>query len=243
MFDRKYGKVLTVLLIIAIVAIVGLLIFFGYERLQKSKNEKEALAAIEEFNQAHGINTSETPSPEESSEPETDPEAEGGAIPEIVPSTTTNPSNTNNGGNTSSSSSNKSTYKGFVMVGYIEIPRNNVKLPILEKVTKKSLETSVVILYPLNAKLNEVGNVVIAGHNYRNSLFFSKNKNLKEGDKIYITDESGRKLTYVVYSNFQATAEDTSFYTRDTNGVPEITLTTCVANDSSKRTIILARAE
>lgn len=246
MFDSKYGKVLTILLIIAIVAIIGLLIFFGYEKFQKSKNDKEAIAAIEEFDRNHGVTNESTPKPEETTSPDIEEIPE---IPEITPSgtdssngsgnTTSNGSSTNNSG----TSDGKTYYKGFVMVGHINIPKTNVKLPILDKVTKKSLETSVVILYPLNAKLNEPGNVVIAGHNYRNSLFFSNNKNLKEGDKIYITDESGRKLTYVVYSNFQTTAEDTSFYTRDTGGVPEITLTTCVQTDSTKRTIVLARAE
>lgn len=239
MFRSKYGKVLTILLIIAIVAILGLVIFFGYEKFQKNKNDKEAMAGIEEFNRNHGISTEVTETPEATESPDS---TDNGEIPDIIPSTTQN--NTSGGSSSSSNNSDgKTYYKGFVMVGYIEIPKTNVKYPILEKVTKKSLETSVVLLYPLDAKLNEPGNVVIAGHNYRNSLFFSKNKNLKSGDKIYITDESGRKLTYVVYDNFQATAEDTSFYVRDTGGVPEITLTTCVANDSSKRTIILARAQ
>lgn len=235
MFDRKYGKVLTVLLVIAIIAIVVLLIFFVHGRIEKNRAEKDAIAGIEEFNRDHGISTDTTPTPEETPDPE-----EPGETPIIIP-----PTGDGSGGSGSSSSGTsdgKTYYKGFVMVGYIDIPKTGAKYPILEKVSKKSLETSVVLLYPANAKLNEPGNVVIAGHNYRNSTFFSKNKTLKEGDKIYITDESGRKLTYTVYSNFQATAEDTSFYSRDTGGVPEITLTTCVANDSTKRTIIFARA-
>lgn len=235
MFDRKYGKVLTVLLVIAIIAIVVLVILFVRGRIEKNRADKDAIVGIEEFDRDHGISTDTTPTPEETPDPE-----EPGETPIIIP-----PTGDGSGGSGSSSSGNsdgKTYYKGFVMIGYIDIPKTGAKYPILEKVTKKSLETSVVLLYPANAKLNEPGNVVIAGHNYRNSTFFSKNKTLKEGDKIYITDESGRKLTYTVYSNFQATAEDTSFYSRDTGGVPEITLTTCVANDSTKRTIILARA-
>lgn len=235
MFNNKYGKVLTVLLIIIIIAIIGLIIFLVYEQIEKNKAEKDAMAAIEEFDRTHGISTETTPTPEEIPSLE-----EPSEVPEIIPPTSVNSSP---GNSVSSNSDGRTYYKGFVMVGYIEIPRTNAYYPILEKVTIKSLESAVVLLYPENAKLNEPGNVVIAGHNYRNSTFFSKNKTLKEGDKIYIADESGRKLTYTVYSNFQASDIDTSFYVRDTDGVPEITLTTCVANDSSKRTIILARAD
>lgn len=239
MFDSKYGKVLTILLIVLIVAIVGLLCFFGYEKLKKDKNDKEAIAAIEEFNKDHNISTDATATPDVEETP-TDDE-DNGEIEEIVPTT---PSNSENSGSTTntSNSDGKTYYKGFVMVGYIEIPKTNVKLPILEKVTKKSLETSVAIVYPAEAELNQPGNIVIAGHNYRNQMFFSNNKKLQAGDKIYITDESGKKLTYIVYDNFEASPEDTSFYARNTDGVPEITLTTCT-QDSSKRTIILAKAQ
>ena len=38
------------------------------------------------------------------------------------------------------------------------------------------------------AEPNEIGNFCIVGHNYRNGLFFSNNKKLEKGDKIYITD-------------------------------------------------------
>lgn len=236
MFNNKYKKVLTILLIIAIIAIIGLVIFFVHEQIERYKTEKDALAAIEEFDRVHGVNNEVTKAPEEIPTIE-----EPGETPTIIPPTGNGSGS--GGGPSSTNSDGKSYYKGFVMIGHVYIPKTGAKYPILEKVTIKSLSTSVVLLYPENAKLNEPGNVVIAGHNYRNSTFFSKNKTLKEGDKIYITDESGRKLEYTVYSNFQATGEDASFYSRDTGGVPEITLTTCVANDSSKRTIILARAE
>lgn len=238
MLNNKYKKILTVLLIIAIIAIIGLIAFLIYEQIEKDKTEKDALAAIEEFDRVHGVNTEVTKAPEEIPTIE-----EPGETPTIIPPTGNGSGSGSGGGPSSTNSDGKSYYKGFVMIGHVYIPKTGAKYPILEKVTIKSLSTSVVLLYPENAKLNEPGNVVIAGHNYRNSTFFSKNKTLKEGDKIYITDESGRKLEYTVYSNFQATGEDASFYSRDTGGVPEITLTTCVANDSSKRTIILARAE
>ena len=89
--------------------------------------------------------------------------------------------------------------------------------------TPKKLETAIVALYPADAELNKVGNVVLIGHNYRNGQFFSNNKKLTNGDKIYITDYNGNKVTYVVYSVFQTSQADTESYNRDTDGKREIT--------------------
>lgn len=235
MYDNKYGKVLTVFLIIAIIAIIALIGFAIFNKVKDDNMKKEADTTIEEFKRDHNI-TDDDNNNDNNNDDDND-------IPDILPATPIpNPyENNNNNSNSSSSSSKKTTYKGFVMTGFISIPKNKVEVPILEKATLNSLNAATGILYPVDAKLNEPGNVVIAGHNYRNNLVFSKNKNLKEGDKIYITDESGRKLTYTVYRNFEASPEDTSFYERDTGGVPEITLTTCT-QDSSKRTIIFAKA-
>ena len=102
------------------------------------------------------------------------------------------------------------------------------------------MEVAVAFLWGVG--INEPGNSVIVGHNYRNGLFFSNNKKLKKGDKIYITDTKGKRLTYTVYNNFEAADNDTSFYQRDTGGKPEITLSTCTENDKI-RTIILAKAD
>ena len=88
--------------------------------------------------------------------------------------------------------------------------------------------------------VNEVGNTVLQGHNYRNGMFFSNLKKLSNGDKIYITDQSGRKVTYEVYNIFETGPSDTSFYNRDTAGLSEITLSTCT-NDGNRRIIVLAK--
>ena len=140
----------------------------------------------------------------------------------------------------SSGTAAKPIYKGFGVLGTMEIPAINFKYPILEKVTKKSIETAVAFLY--GTGINQPGNSVIIGHNYRNGLFFSNNKKLNIGDKVYITDNGGTKLTYTIYNKFETTAEDTSFYQRDTGGKPEVTLSTCT-DDSSARLIIFAKAE
>jgi len=128
------------------------------------------------------------------------------------------------------------------MLGYITIPKTNVKEPILDTVTPESLNTAVATLYPSNPQLNQPGNVVIIGHNYKNGQFFSNNKKLAIGDKLSIKDNSGKELTYTIYEIFETTEQDTSFYNRNTNGAIEVTLSTCT-DDAKARTIILARVQ
>lgn len=222
MFESKYSKVLTVILVIVIIAILGLLGFLAYDYYQKYVIQGDASNFVDDF--------------------------EG----EFADGEASN-TNTNTGDNTTGNltdglqdadtvglSEQNRTYKGFGVLGTMRIPAIDFSYPILEKVTKKSIETSVAFL--CGAGVNEPGNTVIIGHNYRNGAFFSNNKRLNRGDKIYIRDLSGRELTYNIYDKFETSQNDTSFYQRDTGGVAEVTLSTCT-DDSSARLIILARAE
>lgn len=219
MTANKYGNVLTVILVILIIAIligVGLLVY-NYVIKPKIENNR-TIEAIAEFDR----NIEEEEAVEENNN--------NTSIEPIQPSENT------------SQVQKKTYYNGFVMIGYITIPKTNVKEPILDVVTPESLNTAVAVLYPSNAELNKPGNVVIIGHNYRNGKFFSNNKNLSTGDKITIKDTTGNELVYTIYQKFETTEQDTSFYNRDTNGACEITLSTCT-DDAKARIIILARAD
>ncbi len=224
MFESKYSKVLTVILVIIIIAIIGLLGFLGFQYYQNYMLSKDGAEAVENFNGdvSGGENGEVKPQNEENNQ--------------------SNPFDqiTSEGNSSSGTSNKKPMYKGFGMLGTMEIPATNFKYPVLEKVTKKSIETAVAFQW--GAGLNQPGNTVIIGHNYRNGMFFSNNKKLKKGDKIYITDNSGKKLTYTIYDKFETTDTDTDFYQRDTGGKPEVSLSTCTDN-SKARLIILARAE
>ena len=219
MTANKYGNVLTVLLVILIIAILVGTGFLVYNYVIKPRLEEDrAIEAIAEFDK----------NVEENNKGD-----EGEASDKIAPS---------DGSSGSGTAKKKTYYKGFVMLGYITIPETNVKEPILDVVTPESLNTAVATLYPSNPQLNQPGNVVIIGHNYRNGKFFSNNKKLSVGDKIKIKDNTGTELTYTIYQKFETTEQDTSFYTRDTKGVAEITLSTCT-DDTKARIIILARAD
>ncbi len=228
MNTSRYGNLLTIILIILIVAILAGSLMLVYNYVIKPNRERnQTMKAIDEFDKSleednisgsgNGSNNSE----EEHLE---------------ITSMETNPDEQKSG------TKEKKYYNGFIMLGYITIPKTNVKEPILESVSPDALNNGVAVLYPSNGELNKPGNAVIIGHNYRNGKFFSNNKKLEIGDKVKIKDKSGTELTYTIYEKFQTSENDTSFFNRDTKGAIEVTLSTCT-DDSKERTIILARVE
>lgn len=126
----------------------------------------------------------------------------------------------------------------YYTIGVINIPSINVNYPILSTYTDELLKIAPCRFHGPNP--NEVGNLCIAGHNYKNSKFFSKVPNLQLGDKIEITDLSGRMLTYTVYDKFIVNPDELECTSQLTNGNKEITLITCT-NDNKQRHIIKAR--
>lgn len=225
MLNSKYKKILTVILVIVVVVIFGLLGFWGYQTYKKYFLEKDIDTALEQFNQTI-TNTSNNKKNEfTGSEPINFTAIDNGV------------SNTNVSGN---STSDVVTYEGFTVVGRMEIPEIDLDLPVLERATKNSLEKSIGIL--TGPGLNQVGNTIIVGHNYRNGTFFSRNRELKNGDKIYITDTTGTRIEYTIYNIYTTSSEDSDYITRDTAGKREISLSTCT-DDSNYRLVIWASEE
>ena len=220
--NSKYGDVLTVVLIIAIIAIIGIIGIIGYKLYTAYYTKTGALQAATEFENAVNQGTLNN-------------NVVAGNKIEITDIESVFNENLVTNNNTGK----VTMYKGFVVVGTIQIPSINIKYPILEKNTKKSLETSVVQMYTSNG-LNEPGNSVIIGHNYRNGTMFSNVKKLEKGDIIYITDTKGRKVKYTIYKMYTTSGNDSEYITRNTQGKREISLSTCT-DDSKARTIVLAR--
>ena len=125
--------------------------------------------------------------------------------------------------------------------GKLELPSIGKQFPILDEAENaKALEVSVLKIY--GPDLNTPGNVVIAGHNYNNGTFFSRNKNLKVGDKLYITDLTGNRKQYTIFSKYYTPESDNSYFNRQTDGNIEVTLYTCDATGAN-RLIVCARAD
>ena len=223
MFESKYSKVLTVILIIVIIAIVLLLGFLAFDYIQKFNTTKQASDFVENYQ--GDINSGNQNNDVE--EPEN---------VELNSSTETPIESSGNSGNV-----NKKKYYDYSVVGTMKIPAINLEYPIVENVSGPALEKALVALYPSGDNLNLPGNTVIIGHNYRNGTFFSNLKKLSNGAKIYVTDYRGKSLTYEVYNKFETSSTDTSFYSRDTNGLAELTLSTCTDASNDQRTIVFAK--
>ena len=238
MYNSRYSKFLTIALVVVIVLIIGLLIFWGVDTLVKynvNNESEEGIAAFKNQTQSGNANlilpTGNTTNVITNTII-TDPYANL-----VIPDENTEQNN-NSSSDTSKGENGEVLYKGFPMMGYIEITKTDIKYPILKEATKEAMEKSVCIL--TGPGLNKTGVTVISGHNYRNGLFFSNNAKLSTGDNIYITDNSGQTITYEIYKKYQTTPEDASFTTVDTEGKREIVLTTCT-DDSKNRIIICAR--
>lgn len=236
MFD-KYGNILTMLLVIFIVAIFGIVGYFAYDLLNSNNINENAQSAMDQFEASTQTvkkdkNTNKTKNENVANE----------YVPIdrnlVNPLEELNALNANRVAEEPVEEEPEKVYmEDYEVKGTIEIPKTGIKYPVLDSVTKRSLEIAVGIAY--GPGLNQVGNTIIYGHNYRNGLFFSDNKKLASGDVIYITDQYGEKVTYEIYNIYQTTANDASYFTRDTEGRREISLQTCT-DDSSGRIIIWA---
>ncbi len=227
MFNSKYSNVLTVILIIVIIAILGLIGFLGYDFYRKYYIDKETEDFLSQYEEQLKNNVTQNTV--------NNNETNNNVSTVIDP---VGPADTNTTTNNGSSSTKVPTYKGYNVLGTIEIPKTGIKYPILDKVTPKSIQLAVAYYY--GPGLNKVGNTTIVGHNYRNGAFFGKNKQLEVGDIIYITDNTGKKIKYTIYKKYTTSETDAEYITRDTAGAREISLSTCT-DDSKGRLIILAK--
>lgn len=218
--NSRYSRLLTVLLVIVIIAIIGIIAFLGYRYYKNESLEDQSEEFVDSFLNDENIgNNSNTLTGDTSL----------GGIDQ---------GNTTGG----SSSGNVPTFNGYETTGTLEIPKTNVKQPVLasHELSKSSLETALIEIY--GPGLNQVGNTTIIGHNFRNGTFFSNNKKLEIGDKLYVTDLTGNRLSYTIYNKYETEENDSEYMTRDTQGAIEVSLSTCT-DDSQRRLIIWAKAD
>ena len=131
-------------------------------------------------------------------------------------------------------------YKGYKVVGIIEIPSINIKYPILNKTNDNSMEYSITKFS--GGEVNEIGNFVVAGHNYLNGTMFGKVDQLKIGDEIKLTNLYNNTLTYEIFDIYSTDPNDTSILESSKEGTKEVTLITCTKGQIN-RLITKARAK
>lgn len=211
---RKFFSILLIIITIITIVLVG---YLAYNYISNYILTKEAANIADEFeNELEDIITVEI-----------------GQENTITNETTNNEETTNK---TQTKVTKK--YKGYNVIGTIKIPKTKVNYPIVDSTSPQAMDTAIVMLYGVG--LNNPGNTVIAGHNYRNGGFFGNNKKLVNGDSIYITNKQGVKIEYVIYNKYLTSDSDFSYATRNTNGKREISLSTCTS-DSTKRLVIWAK--
>lgn len=123
------------------------------------------------------------------------------------------------------------------IIGLIEIPKISISYPIIKDSNAELLKISVCRFS--GPMPNKVGNLCIAGHNYKSSNMFSNLHKLSVGDSIFITDLNNVKLEYIVYDKFKVKQNNLEC-TKSSNNV-EITLITCNDNNNKERIVIKAK--
>ena len=175
MFRSKYSTVLTIILIILIIAIIGIATFLAIKAYKNYEDEKEKQRVIADL-QEEANNTIDD-NKDNNTVNDND-----NIIGKPVDENTINNNNTSsdNQGGTTTIRKTK-FYKDFPVAGYIKIPKTKAEYPILLDTSPAALEVAVGVMYPTNPKLNQPGNTVIIGHNYRNGKFFSNNSLFSNG--------------------------------------------------------------
>lgn len=239
--SNKYSNILTMVLIVIIVAIVGICFYYGYDYYTQEAGEEQTKKVVEQFNNSTAkkkvVVTKNTTTKNEVAIPENITNFNDLYDDPVVNEVVEEP--IENGQPAEREEPEKQYLEGYEIAGTIRIPKTGIEYPVLSKVTKKSLETSVAILY--GPGVNVPGNTVIVGHNYRNKRFFSNNDKLANGDEIILTDVYGETVTYIIYNMYYTSPDDAEYMLRNVEeGVREVSLSTC-NDDSSQRLIIWAR--
>lgn len=109
-------------------------------------------------------------------------------------------------------------------IGIISINKINITYPILSECSSDLLKISPCKFYGVNP--NEIGNCVIAGHNYVDNKLFSNLNQLSYNDLISIYDLSGKCISYSIESIYEV--DKTNIYPlRECKDKKKITLITC----------------
>ena len=129
-------------------------------------------------------------------------------------------------------------FKGYKIEGIIEIPKINIKYPIIDHTNEETMKVSITKFWGPQA--NEIGNYTVAGHNNKDGTMFVKTKYLQIGDKIKLTNLKNETIEYEIFKIYSIDPDDVSCVESVENGTREITLITCT-NGHKNRLVTKAR--
>lgn len=128
--------------------------------------------------------------------------------------------------------------EGYEVEGIIEIPKINIKYPIINETNDAAMKVSITKFW--GNKINEIGNYTMAGHNNKDGTMFGKTKYLEIGDTIKMTDLSLNTVEYEIFKIYTIDPDDVTCVESIEPGTREITLITCT-NGHKNRLITKAR--
>lgn len=129
-------------------------------------------------------------------------------------------------------------FKGYKIEGIIEIPKINIKYPIIDHTNEETMKVSITKFWGPQA--NEIENYTVAGHNNKDGTMFGKTKYLQIGDKIKLTNLKNETIEYEIFKIYSIDPDDVSCVESVENGTREITLITCT-NGHKNRLVTKAR--
>jgi LPXTG-site transpeptidase (sortase) family protein len=129
-------------------------------------------------------------------------------------------------------------FKGYKVEGIIEIPKINIKYPIIDHTNEETMKVSITKFWGPQA--NEIGNYTVAGHNNKDGTMFGKTKYLQIGDKIKLTNLKNETIEYEVFKIYSIDPDDVSCVESVESGTREVTLITCT-NGHKNRLVTKAR--
>ena len=122
---QKGKKIFNIIIIITIIALISIIGYLAYYYISKYIAVKQAEKAVDEFENEVIVVAIED---EDKNETQNEQKPQ------------TNQNNTNK-------TSSKVSYKGYSMIGTIQIPKTKVKAPIVDKVTTTSITAAAAVLY------------------------------------------------------------------------------------------------
>jgi len=128
--------------------------------------------------------------------------------------------------------------KGYEIEGIIEIPKINIKYPIINQTNETTLKLSITKFD--GKKINKYGNYTLAGHNNKDGTMFGKIKYLSIGDVISLKSLKNETIEYEIFKIYTVKPNDVSCTKGIEPDKKEVTLITCT-NASKNRLIIKAR--
>lgn len=123
-------------------------------------------------------------------------------------------------------------FKGYNVEGIIEIPKINIKYPIIDHTDEETMKVSVTKFW--GPKVNEIGNYTIAGHNNRDGTMFGKTKRLKIGDVIKMTGLDNQTIEYKIFDIYSIDPNNVSIVNSVDPSTREVTLITCTKGHKNR---------